>query len=206
MEFYSFYNRPKRKRERFDNTKQKVYIANFDKKGIRRLEVDKEIDIYEKIQECAKDTGLTNIFSKYGLNIYDQLKNSEAQFVDLTNLPGNLMEAMDVIDKAQYAFDRQSKEIKAKFNNDFKQFIAASETGELAKLLNDELKVSAERFNTANMANFNNSISLDTHKSLQVPPLQPQQASSALNSGSQVVQPQQVQQTTNVQNGGVVNV
>lgn len=154
MEFYSFYNRPKRKRELFNNTKQKVYKATYDNKGIRKLVVDKEVDIYEKIQEDAKDTGLTNIFSKYGLSIYDQLSKHEEKLVDLTNLPTNLMEAMNVIDDAKYAFDRQSKEIKQKFNNDFKQFIAASETGQLAQVLNDELKVSAEKFKTEHMANF----------------------------------------------------
>lgn len=154
MEFFTNYNRPQRKRETFNNTKQSVYKAVYDKNGVRSLVKDKEVDIYEKIQEYAKDTSLTNMFSKYGLSVYDQLKKSEEQLVDLTNLPTNLMEAMSVIDEAKYAFDRQSKDVKAKFNNDFKQFIAASETGQLAQLLNDEIKTSVERFQTANMANF----------------------------------------------------
>lgn len=154
MEFFTNYNRPQRKRETFNNTKQAVYKAVYDKNGVRSLIKDKEVDIYEKIQEYAKDTSLTNMFSKYGLSVYDQLKKSEEQLVDLTNLPTNLMEAMSVIDEAKYAFDRQSKDVKAKFNNDFKQFIAASETGQLAQLLNDEIKTSVERFQTANMVNF----------------------------------------------------
>lgn len=140
MSFYTMFNRPKRKPESFNNTKQKIYKASYDAKGVRKLVVDKEVDIYEKIQEYANDTNLTNLFNKYGLSVYDQLKKSEEQLIDLTNLPTNLMEAMKVIDDAKYCFDRQSKDIKQRFNNDFNQFIASSETGQLAQLLNEELK------------------------------------------------------------------
>lgn len=154
MFFYTMFNRPERKPESFNNTKQKIYKASYDVKGVRKLVVDKEVDIYEKIQEYANDTNLTNLFNKYGLSVYDQLKKSEEQLIDLTNLPTNLMEAMKVIDDAKYCFNRQSKDFKQRFNNDFNQFIASSETGQLAQLLNEELKVSAEKFNTANMANF----------------------------------------------------
>lgn len=153
--FYTNYNKPERKPLSFSNTKQKVYKATTDSKGIRHLMVDKEIDVYEKIQEYAEDTKITNLLQRYNLDMLSQLKDDKEQLIDLTNLPTNLMETMQIIDDAKYAWDRQSKDIKAKFNNDFKQFIAASETGQLAKLLNDELKVSAERFQTANMANFN---------------------------------------------------
>lgn len=189
MELYSFYNRPKRKSETFNKTTQAVYKVEYDNKGVRYLVKDKDIDIYDKIQECAKDVGLTDMFRKYGLDATKQLKDSEEQLVDLTNLPGNLMEAMTVINDAQYSFDRQSKEIKQKFNNDFKQFLAASETGQLAKLLNDEIKVSAERFKTANMANFDaQNINLVQHQPQN--PLQTTQVQT-----TQVVNPTQVQTT-----------
>lgn len=154
MEFYSYFNKPKRKQQSFTNTKQKVYKATFDKHGKRNLVVDSEIDIYDKIQEYKDDCSLTNMFSKYGLSIYDQLKDKEEQLVDLTNLPTNLMETMEIIDNAKHAFDVQSTAIKAKFNNNFKEFLAGAENGQLAKLLNEELKVSQEKFKTANMANF----------------------------------------------------
>ena len=168
MNFYSMYNRPERKREKFYNQEKVVYKATYDKNGVRSLKVDKKVNIYEKIQEFANDVSLSSIFSKYGLNVYDQLKQSEEQLVDLTNLPTNLMEVMTVIDDAKYAFDRQSKEVKQKFNNSFKEFIAASETGKLAQVLNDEIKVSAERFKTENMAHFDASkVSLATHQAKQ---------------------------------------
>ena len=58
----------------------------------------------------------------------------------MTNLPENLIETMAVIDNAKAIFDRQSTEIKQKFNNDFKQFIAGSENGQVVEMLNKELQ------------------------------------------------------------------
>lgn len=190
MSFYTMFNRPKRKPESFNNTKQKIYKASYDAKGVRKLVVDKEVDIYEKIQEYANDTNLTNLFNKYGLSVYDQLKKSEEQLIDLTNLPTNLMEAMKVIDDAKYCFDRQSKDIKQRFNNDFNQFIASSETGQLAQLLNEELKVSAEKFNTANMANFEaNKVNLASY-----PEQRPVIAENSATQVQPVIQPTQTTQ------------
>lgn len=203
MDYFSFSNRPKRKREKFDNQMQAVYKVTYDKNGIRHCTKDKEVNIYEKIQEYANDCNLTNMFSKYGLDSFGQLKDSEAQLIDLTNLPTNLQEAMTIINNAKYAFDRQSKEIKEKFNNDFNQFIAASETGKLAQVLNEELKVSAERFNTANMANFDaNNVNLINHNAVN--------AFTAPNSSPQgniqPTQAQNIQQTQNTQQGVNLNV
>lgn len=198
MEFFTNFKRPERKRQSFTNTKQAVYKATYDKKGQRKLVKDKEIDVYEKIQEYAKDTSLTNMFAKYGLSIYDQLKDQEEQFIDLTNLPTNLMETMDVLDQAKFAFDRQSKDIKAKFNNDFRQFIAASENGQLAQLLNDELKVSAEKFKTANMANFDaQNVNLVQHNA-QISPVQPLPTQSSVGTPTTPVKMQNTQQGVNL--------
>lgn len=195
MGFYSMYNRPKRKPEVFNNKMQSVYKVTYDKNGVRKLTKDKEVNIYDKIQEYAKETNLTSMFSKYGVNAFDQLKKSEEQLVDLTNLPTNLMEAMSVINDAQYAFDRQSKEIKAKFNNDFKQFLAASESGQLAQMLNDEIKTSAEKFKTENMANYDasrvNLVNYTQQNAVQAPISNPQQQYVP-------VQPQNTQQGVNL--------
>ena len=206
MEFYSMYNRPQRKREKFNKQTQAVYKTVYDKNGVRSLVKDKDVNIYEKIQEYSKDTSLTNLFSKYGLSVYDQLKKSEEQLVDLTNLPTNLMEAMTVIDDAKYAFDRQSKEIKAKFNNDFKQFIAASETGQLAQVLNEEIKTSSERFNMSNMANFDaQRVNLAQYSQNNTMTQQiPQQQQMMAPQGNQMQQ--NVMQTQNIQQGVNLNV
>lgn len=193
MEFYSNFNRPPRKPESFTNQKQAVYKAVSDKTtGQRKLVVDKEINVYDKIQEYAEETKITNMLQRYNLDMLKQLTDDKEQLIDLTNLPENLMETMAIIDDAKYAWDRQSKEIKDKFNNNFNEFIAASENGQLADLLNKELQVSAEKFKTQNMANFAQSnINLQTY---------PQNVTTQpISSPQPVTQPVQTTQTTTQQ-------
>ena len=143
MEFYTPYKRSPRMAETFDKREQKVYVEDIDKKtGERILREDVPVDIYDKIQEYAEETKISNLFKKYNMQLAlkDNLKLDESKIVDMTNLPENLIETMAVIDNAKAIFDRQSTEIKQKFNNDFKQFIAGSENGQVVEMLNKELK------------------------------------------------------------------
>lgn len=143
MEFYTPYKRSPRMAETFDKREQKVYVEDIDKKtGERILREDVPVDIYDKIQEYAEETKISNLFKKYNMQLAlkDNLKFDEQKIVDMTNLPENLIETMAVIDNAKAIFDRQSTEIKQKFNNDFKQFIAGSENGQVVEMLNNELK------------------------------------------------------------------
>lgn len=141
--FYSNTNRPPRMQESFTKREQKVYVEDIDKKtGKRILREDVPVDIYDKIQEYAEETKLSNIFKKYQatMQLRDNLKFDEQKIIDMTNLPENLIETMAVIDNAKAIFDRQTVEVKQKFNNDFKQFIAGSENGQVVELLNKELQ------------------------------------------------------------------
>lgn len=189
MEFYSNTRKPERKRENFTNTKVNVYRKEIDRKtGERRLVVDKQEDIYTKIQEYAEETKLSNILSKYNVNLMQRVKDAETQLVDLTNIPENLLEAMTTIDNAKYLWERQPKELKAQFDNDFKKFIAGSENGQIMDILTRDLKTKQERFNTTAQANY--VAPQKTEAPTTQPSVQPTQTS---------VQPTQT--TTN--NGGI---
>lgn len=192
MEFYSFSRRPARKGEIFDNRKQAVYRKEIDRKtGERRLVKDREVDVYDKIQEYAEETKLSNILARYNVNMLQKVKEGETQFVDLTNLPENLLETMTIIDNAKYLWERQSKDLKAKFDNDFKKFIAGSENGQIMKILTEELKVNQERFNTANQANY------------VAPTIKPEVPTTQV---TPTVQPEVVAPTTTISNGGIASV
>lgn len=140
--------------ETYSKQTQAVYKEDFDKKtGKRKLVKTEDINIVDKIQEYAEETKISNLLKKYNYDMIKQIAKNEEQIIDLTNMPENLMETMATIDNAKYIWERQSKELKAKFNNDFKQFIAGSENGQIAKLLQEELKTQATKFNLENQAN-----------------------------------------------------
>lgn len=146
--FYSKSNKQERKPLTYNNQNQNVWRVTRDEKtGERKLKIEKTVNIYNKIQEYKDEVDLKSILERHAIDLHNSaLKDAEAQLIDLTNLPQNLMEAMNVIDAAKYTFDRQSTEIKAKFDNDFSKFIAASENGQLADLLHQQLKTEVTKF------------------------------------------------------------
>ena len=155
MEFYSNTRKPVDKGEKHDNKMVPVYRKEIDKKtGEVRLVKDREYSIYDKIQEYAEETKLSNILARYNVNMMQNMKEAEDQFVDLTNLPNNLLEAMTTIDNAKYLWERQAPEFKAEFGNDFKRFVAGSENGEIMKVLTKHLNTPQEKFDTTKQANY----------------------------------------------------
>ena len=140
MEFYSNTRRPPRMQETFTNQEQKVYKETIDKKtGERKLESKETVNIYDKIQEYKDEVNIQSMIQRYGIQTNTALKDTESRLVDLTNMPENLIETMAVIDNAKDIWDKQSKEVKQKFNNDFKQFIAGSENGQIVNIINENL-------------------------------------------------------------------
>lgn len=147
MEYYSFNHRPARKREKFDNKYQIEYKKEINKQtGKVKLVEKNKVNIYDKIQEYAEETKLSNILQRYNVNMLSQLKENETEIIDLTNMPENLLETMTAIKNAEYIWERQSKQTKAEFNNDFRQFIASLENGKMAQMLQKEIGTKTEQF------------------------------------------------------------
>lgn len=140
MELYTKPQRQPRMRENHTKREQTLYKITTDKDGRRVLVPDETIDVVDKIQEYAEEVKISNILKRYGIQLQNQLRNDEEKFIDLTNIPENLIETMQIIDDAKALWDKQSKEVKLKFNNDFKQFIAGSENGQIVDMLNKELE------------------------------------------------------------------
>lgn len=191
MEFYSNTRKPLSKSEDFTKTTQAVYRKEIDKRtGETRLVKDREVDIYAKIQEYADEAKLSNILQRYNVNMLSKVKDSETQLVDLTNLPENLLEALTTIDNAKYLWERQPKELKQKFDNDFKKFIAGSENGQIMEILTKELNTAHERFDISAQANY-----VSTDKAV----VQPTNPGTTIQPVTPVTQPAQ-----NTNNGGIV--
>lgn len=147
MEYYSFNHRPARKRERFDNKYQIEYKKEINKQtGKVKLVEKNKVNIYDKIQEYAEETKLSSILQRYNVSMLSQLKDSETELIDLTNMPENLLETMTAIKNAEYLWERQSKTTKAEFNNDFRQFVASFENGRMAQILQKEAGTKTEQF------------------------------------------------------------
>lgn len=147
MQYYSFNNRPARKQEKFDNKYQVEYKKEINKQtGKVKLVEKNKVNIYDKIQEYAEETKLSSILQRYNVSMLSQLKDSETELIDLTNMPENLLETMTAIKNAEYLWERQSTKTKAEFNNDFRQFVASFENGKMAQMLQKEAGTKTEQF------------------------------------------------------------
>lgn len=134
--FYTAYQKPTRKQQDFSNQYQQTYRIERDKKtGTRKIVEDTKINIYDKIQEGFEEVKIKNQIQKYDINTQERLKVDKEKIIDLTEVPENLCESMNIIANAKSIFERQSKEVKKMFNNDWQEFIAASEDGRLKNLI-----------------------------------------------------------------------
>lgn len=154
MEFYTNFKKPPRKQETFTNQMQKIYEEKIDSKtGKRKLIEKEEINIVDKIQEYAEETKISNLIAKYNADMIKQIAMDEEKIIDLTNLPQNLAESLSIIDEAKKIWNNQSVELKQKFNNDFNQFVAGAENGQLTKILQEKLNTEITKFNIESQAN-----------------------------------------------------
>lgn len=141
MKFFSQWNRAARKQEAFTNREQIIYKERTNPKtGIRELVEKERVDIVDKINEYKDEVTLSNMLQRYRLDLASQVRNDEERFIDLSQLPENLIETMSVIDNAKELWDNSSVQLKKEFNNNFREFLAGTENGKLVEIVNKHTK------------------------------------------------------------------
>lgn len=102
------------------------YRAELDKTGreIIRLVPDGETNIYEQIQSHKASTDLQQIINRYFNGDTNALQRSQAIYADITAVPANMHEAVNLMRNAQADFDRLPVDIKAKFSNSWETWIS----------------------------------------------------------------------------------
>lgn len=102
-----------------------VYQWKYNNDGTRELEMVDEKNVYHEIQQYKEDCDIVNIISRLGgINNLQQLP-PRGVYADMTQLPKNLYEAVELQEKAKNSFLKLPKEIREDFNNDMLQFMAS---------------------------------------------------------------------------------
>lgn len=137
--FYSESNKPKTIPMPKCSEYQEVYQEVLDKEGKTKLKVIEKVNVYNKIQESKDSVVLANLLETYKLKVNENnLTKLDETVLDLTNLPKNLSETLNVIDNAKLVFDQTPGEIKSFFNNNFNEFLQGAQNGTLTSLLNEK--------------------------------------------------------------------
>lgn len=115
------------------------YRAELDKTGreIIRLVPDGETNLYEQIQSHKASTDLQQIINRYFNGDSAALQRSQAYYGDITAMPTNMHEAVNLMRNAQADFDRLPVDIKEQFGNSWETWVSTLGTQEWA----DKMKI-----------------------------------------------------------------
>lgn len=113
------------------NPTRKTYGYTIDKWGRKKLESTGEEDTQEKIQSYYEDTKIENMLAK-AANGDTTVFRPNGMYGDMTIMPTNLIEAMEMTHRLEDLWDNLPKETKKKYKN-IEEFVTASGTEEWAE-------------------------------------------------------------------------
>lgn len=122
------------------NKEVNVYKWKYNNDGTKELVVEKTKNIYNEIQEYKNDVDLVTIINRLGG--VEQLEAIPARgiYADMTQLPKNLHEAVELQEKAKKSFNQLPTKIREAFNNDPLQFMAQIDTDNFKKAFENYYK------------------------------------------------------------------
>lgn len=130
---------------RYENT----YQEEIDKKsGQKHLVKIGKTNVYELIQQDAKESEMVNIIQKLAMHDLSVLKEAKLTYVDEDDFPKSLMEAQNIVIKAKAEFDKMPAEVRKLFNNSPEQYVSEIGTDDFIKKLtpyNDEIRKRHEK-------------------------------------------------------------
>lgn len=102
----------------------KEYTARYKQDGVLELVETGEHDLYADIQSHKDSCDLKLIINRYFNGDPAALSRVQGVYMDVSDMPDNIHQAMQMMDNARRDFDTLPVDIKAKFGNDPNQFLA----------------------------------------------------------------------------------
>ena len=102
----------------------KEYTARYKQDGVLELVETGEHDLYADIQSHKDSCDLQLIINRYFNGDPAALSRVQGVYMDVSEMPDNIHQAMQLMDNARRDFDTLPVDIKAKFGNDPNQFLA----------------------------------------------------------------------------------
>lgn len=125
MEFYTAFNRPESVEAERGSETAPTYEYRIDKKtGKKKLVQTGETNIYEMIQASLESSKLENIIKKFTAGDLSVLNQIEGQYLDISEIPTNLMDIQNMIYKCKGEFEKLDPETRSKFENSVEKYIS----------------------------------------------------------------------------------
>lgn len=104
------------------------YSPYYSDSGSLELEITGQRNAFEDIQLYKDECDVHSILRRYAAGELDVLQRVQGFFGDITDFPTSYPEMFNLINRSQSFFDSLPADVKAKFGNDFQQFLAASQS------------------------------------------------------------------------------
>ena len=130
-----------------------TYTAEYDKTGNLQLKPTGEHNLYEEIQSHKDSTDLALILNRYFNGDPSVLSRVQGAYMDVSEMPTNMHEAMTLMHNAQRDFEKLPVNIKEKFGNDPNRFLATLGTEEWFKAMQIEKDEESQNLNDGGNTN-----------------------------------------------------
>lgn len=122
------------------------FQEKITKNGTELIKIGKK-NIYEMIQVDLESTKIENILHAVAMGDLSALQQREATYIDATEFPKNLMEAQNIVIKAQDEFKKMPKEVRELWHDNPYEYVAEMGTEEFLNKLspyNEKIKAIKE--------------------------------------------------------------
>lgn len=127
--FTPYGEKPPREPQEPGKRMQPHYRQKYDEQGHAYLVKDGETDIYEIIQSHKEECDINVLLARYADGDMGVI-HPGAVYADISNIPDNIVEMMNIINANREKFDALPVEIKELFGNSYERWAASAGTEE----------------------------------------------------------------------------
>lgn len=112
-----------------------VMAPELDRYGNRVIKKQGEVDLYAQIQSWRDECDINILMAKFTNGDRTALMQRVGEYLDLSLVPDNFNDMLNMTTKAKDVFNSLPVEIKEVFGNNVNNFLANSQTKEFAEIL-----------------------------------------------------------------------
>lgn len=105
---------------------KQLYAGRYDANGRVVLEEKGTEDLYAYIQSFADSVDINVILARFANGDTEALSRAQGFYVDVTEFPSNMADALNSINKAEEMFKSLPLEVRQRFDCSFEQFLSQS--------------------------------------------------------------------------------
>lgn len=118
------------------------YSSKITDEGNLVLEEVGKTDLYKHIQLYKDECDINNIIKRYEAGDMTALQKAQGFFTDATNIPVDMADMLNKLNRAEMEFDKLPAHIKKMYGNDFTRFICTFDPRDLVQKVQEDTLVS----------------------------------------------------------------